>query len=104
MRLQVVFQKLEQARLKLKPLKCELFHKQIMYLGHIISAQEMATDKGKIEVIKKWPTPTTITEVWSFLGFTGYYHWFIPKFAQIAWPLNKLMSGKNAGKLRAAII
>ena len=52
-RLQAMFQKLEQAGLKLKPSKCELFQWQITYLGHIISAQGIATDESKIEAIKK---------------------------------------------------
>ena len=54
--------------------------------------------------MKIWPTPTNVTEVWSFLGFTGYYMWFIPKFAQMAWPLHELTSGKNVGKKKAAIV
>ena len=87
MRLETMFQKLEQARLKLKPLKCELFCNQITYLGHIISTQGIATDEEEINVIKKWSTSTTITKVQSFLGSTRYYHQFIPKFVQIAWPL-----------------
>ena len=33
----------------------------------------------------------------------GYYWRFIPKFAQVAWPLHKLTSGENAGKKKAAI-
>ena len=37
-RLDAMFQKLEQARLKVKPSKCKLFYRQIMYLGHIVSA------------------------------------------------------------------
>ena len=47
--------------------------------------------------------PTNITEVQSFLGFTGYYHQFIPKFVQVAQPLHELTSGENAGKMKAAI-
>ena len=42
-------------------------------------------------------------EVQSFLGFTGYYCRFIPKFLQVAWPLHELISGENAGKKKAAI-
>ena len=42
-------------------------------------------------------------EVQSFLGFTGYYCRFIPKFAQVAQPLHELTSGENAGKKKAAI-
>ena len=92
-RLEAVFWKLEEARLKLKPSKWELFQWQIAYLGHIVFAQGIATDEGKVEVNKKWPVPTNITEVWSFLGFTGYYWWFIPKLTQVAQPMHKLTLG-----------
>ena len=102
-RLEAVFRKLEKAGLKLKPSKCELFWRQLAYLGHVISAKGVATDEGKIEAIKNWPTPTTVTEVRGFLGFMGYYCRFIPKFVQVAWPLHKLTSGENAGKKKAAI-
>ena len=58
-----VFQKLEEAGLKLKPSKCELFQRQLAYLVHVISAEGVATNESKIEAIKNWPTPTNITEV-----------------------------------------
>ena len=62
-RLEAVFQKLEEAGLKLKPSKCELFQRQLAYLGHVISAKGVATDESKIEAIKNWPTPANVTEV-----------------------------------------
>ena len=62
-RLEAVFWKLEEAGLKLKPSKCELFQRQLAYLGHVISAKGVATDESKIEAIKNWPTPTNIREV-----------------------------------------
>ena len=102
-RLEAVFQKLEKAGLKLKPPKYELFQWWLAYLGHVISAQGVATDEGKIEAIKNWPTPTNVTEVQNFLWFMGYYCRFIPKFTQVAWPLHELTSGENAGKKKAAI-
>ena len=73
---------------------------QLAYLVHVISAKGVATDEGKIEAIRNCPTPTTVTEVQSFLGFMGYYHRFIPKFTQVAQPLHELTSGENAGKKR----
>ena len=94
---------MEKAGLKLKPSKCELFQRQLAYLGHVISAKGVATDESKIEAIKNWPTPTTVTEVQCFLGFAGYYCRFIPKFAQVAWTLHKLTSGENVGQKKAAI-
>ena len=62
-RFEVVFRKLEKAGLKLKPSKCKLFQRQLAYLGHVISAKGVATDEGKIKVIRDWPIPTTVTEV-----------------------------------------
>ena len=62
-KLEAAFQKLEEAGLKLKPSKCELFQRQLAYLGHVISAKGVATDEGKIEAIRNWPTPTTVTKV-----------------------------------------
>ena len=102
-RLEAVFQKLEKAGLKLKPSKCEVFQRQLAYLGHVISAKWVANDEAKIEVIRDWPTPAMVMDVRSFLGFTLYYHGFIPKFAQMAWPLHKLTSEENAGKKKATI-
>ena len=103
-RLKAVFQKLEEVGLKLKPSKCELFWRQLPYLGHVISAEGVATDEGKIGVIKNWPTPTNVTEVQSFLGFMGYYCRFITKFMQVACPLHELTLGENVGKKKAAIM
>ena len=34
----------------------------------------------------------------------GSYRSFIPKFAQVAWPLHELTLGENAGKKKAAIM
>ena len=62
-RLEAVFQKLEEAGLKLKPSKCELFCRQLAYLGYVIFAKGVATDEGKIEAIKNWPMPRAVMEI-----------------------------------------
>ena len=96
--LEAVFKKISDAGLKLKPSKCEFFKKRIHYLGHIVSNKGIETDPKKIEAIVKWPGPRTVHEVHKFLGFTNYYRKFVYKYAQIARPLNKLISGENAKK------
>ena len=67
--LRVVFKKVKEAGLKLKPSKCEFLKKSLTYLGHIISEEGIETDDSKINVICKRPTSKTVTEVRSFLGF-----------------------------------
>ena len=44
-----------------------------------------------------------MTEVRSFLEFTNYFHKFIPKYAQVAKPINQLVSGENANKKKALV-
>ena len=90
-RLKAVFNKLRAAGLKLKPSKCDLFRKEIKYLGHVVSNEQVSTDPDKIKSVTEWPQPTTVTEVRSFLGFVSYYRWFIPNFSKVAKPLNKLL-------------
>jgi hypothetical protein len=48
-------------------------------------------DPGKLKGIADWPVPQNPTEVWQFLGFTGYYWYFVPNYSKIAWPLLDLM-------------
>ncbi len=58
----------------------------------------MAPDPDKLTVVREWPTPETVKQVQSFLGFAGYYCWFIRCFSQIAKPLNGLLVGRGRSK------
>ena len=65
--LRKVFEKLDEAGLRLKPGKCEFFKDQLEYLGHIVSKDGIKTNPKKIMVIVKWPRPKNITGL-KFLG------------------------------------
>jgi hypothetical protein len=82
--LQQVFAVLEQQGLKVKKSKCAFAKKEFAYLGHIISAQGVSTDKGKVAPIIKWQPPTNVKELRSFLGMTGYYRKFIKSYGIIS--------------------
>nr|GEW75738.1 putative reverse transcriptase domain-containing protein [Tanacetum cinerariifolium] len=43
----------------------------------------------KVEAIRNWSAPTTLTEVRQFLGLAGYYRRFIEGFSLISKPLSK---------------
>ena len=47
-------------------------------------------DPSKIELVKNWPRPASISEVQIFLGLAGYYRHFVEGFSKIAVPLTEL--------------
>jgi hypothetical protein len=83
----LVLDRLEANDLYLKPEKCAFEQKEIDYLGVIVGGNTLKMDPKKIEGVASWKEPTTVTEVRKFLGFTGYYRYFVPNYSKIARPL-----------------
>ena len=88
--LEIVFQRLREAKLKLKPKKCHFFQRQVAFLGHIVSSEGIATDPSKTLKISDCPAPQDVHEVRSVLGLFSYYRRFMPHFSELAKPLIKL--------------
>nr|GFC11395.1 putative reverse transcriptase domain-containing protein [Tanacetum cinerariifolium] len=68
-----VLQTLRQEKLYTKFSKCEFWLSSVAFLSHIVSAEGITMDPAKVEAITKWPRPTSVIEVRSFLGLAGYY-------------------------------
>jgi len=86
-RLTTVFDRLRAANLKLKPSKCKLFQREVIFLGHLVSADGIAPDPSKIQAVQNWPRPRNLTETRAFVGLASYYRNFVADFATIARPL-----------------
>jgi len=54
-RLEILFQRLREAELKLKPSKCQLLCKQVSFLGYTVTQAGVSTDPDKIAAVKDWP-------------------------------------------------
>ena len=89
--LQTVFSCLREARLKMKRSKCDFFKSEIHYLGHLISPEEISPLPNKLDCIQHMPAPKNVKEIKQFLGLTGYYRKFVPRFADISRPLTTLI-------------
>jgi hypothetical protein len=72
--LKKVFEILKQHLFLTKKYKCYFATNTVEYLGHVISAEGVATDQSKIQAVRVWPTPKTVKSLATFfLGLTGYY-------------------------------
>ena len=89
-RLNEVLARLPTYGLKLKPKKCELFKRQIRFLGRIISNKGIESDPEKLAPVRQWPPPQTPKQAKSFIGFCSYYREFIPRLADLIQPIQEL--------------
>ena len=88
--LETVFSCLREAGLKMKWSKCDFFKSEIHYLEHLISPEGISPLPNKLDCIQHMPAPKNTKEIKQFLGLTGYYRKFVPRFADISRPLTTL--------------
>jgi hypothetical protein len=71
--------------------KCAFWVKEVLFLGHVISAEGIAVDPSKVQEVLDWKSPKSVTQIRSFLGLAGYYCQFIPNFSKIIKPMTQLL-------------
>ncbi|KAK3511551.1 hypothetical protein QTP70_009657 [Hemibagrus guttatus] len=99
-----VLQRLQFHGVKLKPRKCELFKKEVRYLGRIVSAEGSRIDPSDTVAVTtlKEQTPSTVGELRKILGLLSYYRQYIKDFSRIASLLYDLLKSntEDAGPQR----
>ena len=89
--LRTVLARCEETNLVLNWEKCHFMVQEGIVLGHRISARGIEVDRAKIEAIEKFPPPSLVKGIRSFLGHAGFYRRFIKDFSQIAKSLSNLL-------------
>lgn len=82
-----IFQRLREANFKIQSDKSRFSHREIAYLGHIVTPEGVQPNPDKIKAMKKYPIPHTEKEMKGFLGILGYNWKFSRDFAKITIPL-----------------
>ncbi|GJV26240.1 putative reverse transcriptase domain-containing protein [Tanacetum coccineum] len=88
--LKLILELLKKEELYAKFSKCEFWLWKVQFLGHVIDSDGIHVDPAKIESIKDWASPKTLTEIRQFLGLAGYYRRLIEGFSKISKPMTKL--------------
>lgn len=86
--LKELFERLDEANIKLNKAKCSLLLESVQYLGHIVTPGGIEPDPDKIKAIQKVEKPKSLTEARSFFGMCNFYRRYIKGFADIARPIS----------------
>ena len=71
--LRIILQLLRDHQLYAKFSKCEFWHTEVRFLGHVVWASGVSVDLEKVEAVMSWERPMLVFEIRSFLGLAGYY-------------------------------
>ena len=88
-----VLRRLREHGVKLKPRKCKLFKKEVVFLGRVVSEEGYKLDPSSIKPVLslKESSPKTVNEVRKLMGFLNYYRRYIKNFSKIAKPIYDLI-------------
>jgi hypothetical protein len=86
-----VLSRLREHKLFVKREKCDFASAEIMFLGHLVSVDQVRMDPMKVQAIVEWAAPTTVSDLRSFLGLANYYRRFIKDYSKVAAPLSDLL-------------
>lgn len=86
-----ILQLLKNANLTLNLSKCDFLRDKIDYLGYEIGAAGVRPGEKKISSVMHFPRPESVHNVRQFLGLASYFRKFVQDFAQVAFPLSKLL-------------
>jgi hypothetical protein len=90
--LRTIFQRCREYDISLNPKKSIFGVDKGKLLGHIISKYGIMIDPTRVEDIKRIPLPKDNKSLQSFFGQINFIRRFVPNFAEIVKPLNKLLN------------
>lgn len=108
MDVRTVLRRYQQHGIKLTAKKCEIFKRQVRFLGKIVSEDGYSMDPAEVAPVQslKQQKPATVGELRKILGFLSYYRAYIQNFSRIAKPLYDLLSAEktvgSGGKAKAS--
>jgi len=85
-----VMQRCKEKNINLNKEKGKLRSIEVPFMGHVITSEDLKADPEKIRAVQEMPTPTDVTGVRRFIGFTNYLSKFLPRLSDVCAPLRQL--------------
>lgn len=78
---------LKQNNLTLNTTKCDFDKTRLKFLGHELDAEGFHIDEEKIQSVRRFREPSTLSELRSFLGLASFLSPYLEDFARLSSPL-----------------
>lgn len=85
-----VLTRIQSAGLTINPKKCKFNTRRLEFLGHTIENGLVTISNTRLKALRDIPEPKNLKQLSEFLGGVSFFAAFIPDFAAIAAPLNRL--------------
>ena len=85
-----ILKRIKDSGLKVNPSKYVFSVNKVTFGGHFLSKEGILLDPNKLSAIQDIQTPSSVTQVKSFLGMTNFCNRFIPNYSTITKPLQNL--------------
>lgn len=92
--LRLLFQRLRENGLVIKPTKCQLGLVSISFLGYWVTPQGAVSLPTKVKAMQPFPQPLTFKGLQEFVGMVNFYQRFVPAAAAVMRPLFQCLPGK----------
>ena len=89
--LRLLFDRFRKYGVIINPAKSVFGVSSLEFLGHKVSANGIHPLDSKIQAIRDFPLPTSLTKLREFLGLVNFYRRFIPQCYQIIQPLTDML-------------
>ncbi|GFY54966.1 transposon Tf2-12 polyprotein [Trichonephila inaurata madagascariensis] len=94
--LKQVFQRLQDAGLVIKVVKCQFLQTEVDFLGHHISVNGIEPSKERMKINEDFKLPETVKELRRYSGVIKFYHRFIPNATENQAVLSNYFKGKKS--------
>ena len=90
--LELLFNRLVEYGVNVKPSKCLFGVKSLEFLSHRITPDGILPSTERVAVINDFPAPDSVKKAQRFLGMVNYYHRFIPNLAETLAPIYEFLT------------
>ena len=64
---------------------------ELQLLRHHVNQHGVSPPEDQVQVMREYPKPITIRQLWGVPWHSELFHWFVPQCAQILTPLNSIL-------------